>query len=265
MLDVDLYDHRLTLLDMLTAAYPLPPGFLDPMAGIRIQTAWQVSSGRANNAWWSKVNYTLTVWRMQALQSRGEFARVVLQGNLQVPLPDSVGQGILAYYDVVRTVDAADQAVESRLQTLFWSAHEQAVAIAMQAAVGQVPSLPPGEREFALGWGKVMVKVLSDVDFSTDKRFIGPLNTSLFPQRICRDEDTDPLALSDLPPAQRTTVLLIADLYRASDLSPIYTPVLDTGAAALDDAIASRVDLDRKLGELRQHLRPLAGTAAPTK
>src|ERR1700747_3211189 len=83
-LNIDRYEDRLTLLDMLAKAYPVPRGFLDPMQGDRIQTKWQLTSGRGVHPWWNRINFTLTVWRMQALQSRGEFPNVTLQGNMQV-------------------------------------------------------------------------------------------------------------------------------------------------------------------------------------
>src|ERR1700722_6542402 len=100
-LNIDQYPDRLSLLDTLAAAYPVPSGFLNPMQGDSIQTRWQLISGRGANPWWNRINFALTVWRMQALQSRGEFPNVVLQGNFQVPLPENVRQDMFAYYDAV--------------------------------------------------------------------------------------------------------------------------------------------------------------------
>jgi hypothetical protein len=256
-LNIDQYPDRLTLLDILADAYPVPGSFLDPMQGDRIQTKWQLTSGRGANAWWNRINFTLTVWRMQALQRRGEFPNVVLQGNFQVPLPENVRQDLFAYYDGVRAIRAIDDAAEAHLQTLFWTAHEDTVAAATQAAIDQVPALPPGEYDFALGWGKVMVKILAGADFFTDSHFVGPLNADLLPQRICRAADIDPIALSDLPPPQRATVLMIAELFRKSDLSPIYTPVLEAGAGDLAEGIKARLDLDHDFHGLAKHLRGL--------
>ena len=227
------------------------------MEGDRIQTQWQLDSGRAGNPWWNKINYTLTVWRLLALQSRGEFTNVILQGTEQVPLPENVRLELFAYYDAVRAIAAVDASAEARLQRLLWSVHSDTVAAATAAAVQQVPGLPPGENDFALGWGKVMVKVLSDVDFSTDQHFVGPINADCLPQRVCVADDIDPLRPSTLPPAQRTTTLMIAALFRASDLSPVYTPALEAGAAVLDDGIKAELDLRNDLGKLGRHLRGL--------
>jgi hypothetical protein len=257
-LNMDLYQDRLTLLDLLASAYPVPAGFLDPMQGDRIQTQWQLTSGRGANPWWNRINFTLTVWRMQALQSRGEFAYVTLQGTFQVPLPENVRQDVFSYYDAVRAIRVIDEAAEAKLQTLFWTAHEDTVVAATQAAVDQVPSLPAGEYDFALGWGKVMVKILAGADFFTDSHFVGPLNADLLPQRICTAADIDPLLPSTLPDAQRATVLMIAGLFRASDLSPIYTPLLEDCADVLKDGIKARLDLDQDFHDLAGRLRGLA-------
>jgi hypothetical protein len=137
-LNIDQYEDRLTLLDILAEAYPVPTAFLDPMQGDRIQTKWQLTSGRGANPWWNRINFTLTVWRMQALQSRGEFAHVLLQGNFQVPLPENVRQDLFHYYDAVCAIQTTDNAAEKQLQTLFWTAHEDTVVAATQAAADQV-------------------------------------------------------------------------------------------------------------------------------
>src|SRR3954468_6620186 len=121
VLNIDHYEDRLQILKMLSAAYPLPPEFLDPMDGDRIQTRWQLTSGRGENAWWNRVNYTLTVWRIQALQLRGEFPHVTLSGTRQVPLPDAIGQELCAYYDAVRAIHNRTAAAEQHLQRLFWN------------------------------------------------------------------------------------------------------------------------------------------------
>lgn len=256
-LNIDQYQDRLALLDILAAAYPVPADLLNPMQGDSIQTRWQLTSGRGANPWWNRINFTLTVWRMQALQSRGEFPKVLLQGNFQVPLPEKVRQDMFEYYDAIRSIQSVDRATEARLQTLFWTAHEDTVVAATQAALDQVPTLTPGEYDFALGWGKVMVKILAGADFFTDSHFVGPLNADCLPQRICLAADLDPLQPSSLPPLQRATVCMIAELFRKSDLSPIYTPVLEDGAELLADGIKARLDLDSDFLDLAKHLRGL--------
>jgi hypothetical protein len=256
-LNIDQYPDRLTLLDILAAAYPVPSGFLNPMQGDSIQTKWQLTSGRGANPWWNRINFALTVWRMQALQSRGEFPSVVLQGKFQVPLPENVRQDMFGYYDAVRAIQVVDRAAEDCLQTVFWTAHENTVVAATQAALDQVPTLQPGEYDFALGWGKVMVKVLAGADFFTDSHFVGPLNADLLPQRICVAADLDLLKPSNLTPPQRATVCMIAELFQKSDLSPIYTPVLEDGAAVLADEIKAKLDVDQDFMDLAKHLRGL--------
>ncbi len=104
MLNIDGYEDRLTMLDRLAKAYPVPHGFLDPMRGDRIQTQWQLTSGR-----------------------------------------------------------------------------------------GRIP--------FALGWGKVMVKVLAGADFFTDWHVVGPLSADLLPQRICTADGPGSAAAQRSPAA----------------------------------------------------------------
>jgi hypothetical protein len=252
---VDTYPDRLALLDLLSDAYPVPTGFLDPMEGDRIQTAWQLSSGRGALPWWNRVNYCLTVWRLQALQARGELPGITLQGTEQVRLPEDVAETLRAYYDALAAMKERTKEGEARLQRLFWVAHAATVQVATRAAVPLVDTLPKGERAFALGWGKVMVKVLADVNFSTDRDFIGKLNTDLLPQRVCTAADLDLLSRSDLPEAQRATAISIAALYEASDLSPVYTPVLEAGATVLDRSIETWLELDHATLALRKLLR----------
>ncbi|MBV8067406.1 MAG: hypothetical protein JO113_05490 [Candidatus Eremiobacteraeota bacterium] len=237
-LDVDAYESRLGILDLLSAAFTVPAYAADPMDGDRIQTKWQLTSGRAANPWWNKMNFCITVWRLQALMSRGQFANVDLSGTLQVPLPDDVSRQVLRYYDAVQQLRSAHAPNPALLQLLFWIVHSHTVKKAMQAAQAEADSLPNGERQFALGWGRVVVKVLATVNFPTAGAVIGPINLDDLPQRVCDASDIDVGLRSDLPPRQRATVLAIAALYRERDVSFIYMPLLEIGAALLKCIIA---------------------------
>lgn len=48
---------------------------------------------------------------------------------------------------------------------------------------------------------------------------------------------------------------MIADLFRNSDLSPVYTPLLEQGAEVLNAGIVTRLDLDRDFHGLARQLR----------
>lgn len=100
-LDVDTYESRLEILNVLAQAYAVPNYAPDPMAGDEIQTQWQLASGRSVIRWWNRINFCLVVWRLQALQSRGQYRDIALTGSLQVKLPKSVTRQILRYYDAV--------------------------------------------------------------------------------------------------------------------------------------------------------------------
>jgi hypothetical protein len=237
-LDVDSYESRLEILDMLSAAFSVPSYAPDPMGGDKIQTKWQLTSGRSNNPWWNKINFCITVWRLQALQTRGDFAAVSLAGALQVPLPSDVARQVLRYYDAVLQFRGGTGPNPALLQLLFWIVHSHTVKKAMRAAKAAQKSLPRGEREFALGWARVMVKVLAEVNFPTVRAVIGRINLGDLPQRVCDAADIDATRPSDLPPAQRMTVLAIASLYREKDWAFIYMPLLEVAAAILKCIIA---------------------------
>lgn len=208
------------------------------MGGDRIQTNWQLTSGRSTNPWWNKINFCITVWRLQALQTRGAFSDIVLSGSLLVPLPRDVLRQVLRYYDSVLRFRRGAGPNPALLQLLFWIVHSHTVKKAMRAAEDQVHSLPKGEREFALGWGKVMVQALADVNFPTARAIVGRINLNDFPQRVCNAADIDRARPSDLPPSQRITVLAVAALYRERDWSFIYMPLLEVAAAILKCVIA---------------------------
>jgi hypothetical protein len=184
------------------------------------------------------MNFCITVWRLQALQTRGDFSDIVLSGSLQVPLPSDILRQVLRYYDSVLRFRRGAAPNPALLQLLFWIVHSHTVKRAMRAAKDQVHSLPKGEREFALGWGQVMVTILADVNFPTASAVIGRINLNDFPQRICNAADIDVARPSDLPPSQRLTVLAVAALYRQRDWSFIYMPLLEVAAAILKFVIA---------------------------
>lgn len=232
-LDVDTYESRLQILNVLAQAYAVPNYAPDPMAGDEIQTQWQLDSGRSVIRWWNRINFCLVVWRLQALQSRGQYRDIALTGSLQVKLPKSVTRQILRYYDAVSQFKKGPGPRPELLQLLFWVVHTHTVIKAMRAAKSLVGTLLDGERQFALGWGKVMVKVLAEVNFPTVKAVVGSINSNELPQRVCNAADTDPAMSSSLPEAQRTTVLAIAALYRNRDLSFLYLPLLEIGAVLL--------------------------------
>ncbi len=228
-LNADAYEDRLRLLDLMAAEYPLPEQFPDPMDGIRMQTKWQLDSGRGQTRWWSKCNYTLTVWRLRALKNRGEFGHVTIAGNDQVSLPKSIERRLHRYYRVIRSIRGGGKVPPKLLQTVLWGIHVHSLAVAFKAAKTELASLPPGEREFAVGWGTIVVRALAGVGFWTTKRLSAPLAADL-PARVLCATDINPEYLSDLPLNQRTAAIAIAGLALESDLARIYSPLLGVSA-----------------------------------
>jgi hypothetical protein len=235
-IDVDNYMHRVKVLDILTEFCRLPEWAADPMDGDRIQTLWQAETGRDQLAWWSRINYCLVIWRLQALQSAGKLQHVRLVGDLETKpaLPSHVSSYLLRYYRAVRAFRKHSGSSPGMLQKLFWLVHEHTVVAALRSASKLHGSLPEGERAFALGWGAVMVKVLAQTNFSTGRATIGRLNHGMLPKRILRVADLDLDGVSDLPEPQRKTAGIIAALYGRLSLLSLFLPILAFGAPLVE-------------------------------
>jgi hypothetical protein len=231
-IDCDSYADREKVLGMLSHLFPLPKGVADPMDGDLIQTQWQAKSGRDVQPWWSRINYCLVIWRMQALQSAGKFKHVTLNNTQPAPLPKEVCAQLLRYYRAV-SIMRKRPVSSGMLQKLFWLVHARTVDAALLSAGGLECTLPDGERQFALGWGAIMVKVLADTNFSTGSLTIGPLNLEL-PQRLLHQSDFDAPHDSGLSEGQLTTVSFIRALYGRRSLSSIFLPVLAFGAPLVE-------------------------------
>ncbi len=237
-IDVNSYADRVKVLDMLSDFCRLPDWVPDPMDGDLIQTRWQAQTGRDQLAWWSRINYCLVIWRLQALQSAGKFQHVRLTGNLQAELPLLVSAQLLRYYRAV-SVFRRRSVSSGMLQKLFWLVHARTVEAALRSANALCDTLPEGEREFALGWGAIMVKVLAQTNFSTGGATISRLNLEFLPQRILCVSDLDLEVESNLPIQQREMAGMIATLYGERSLSSVFLPVLEFGAPLVELLILS--------------------------
>jgi hypothetical protein len=220
----DHYPDRLQILRLLEAAYPVPSGLAQPMDGIVLQTAWQAHSGRARYAWWSRLNSSLNLWQLLALQSRGELAHVVLTPLPEITMPDIVQRKILAYYDHLRglheaasplTICAEREATAYALQTRLWDFHVAAIHAALAESETALSELPAGEHDFAEAWGKTMVEFLALVAFPTTAAVVHPLNgPCVLPPRILQAADLALEQPSDLEYACRISVRTMCVLHR---------------------------------------------------
>lgn len=210
------YEDRLKVIELLQAAHPYPAGVADARDGIRLQTEWQLSSGRAApdpstgriDSWWGDVNYTLSVWQLLALQQvRGEFSNVVVEGAPVVP--SEVASKIVDLYDAIDLAreqpGAQGSAHETRehLQKLMWTFHVASVHAGLPKAEKNFAKLPSGEREFAESWGYTLVDLIAIINFPTNEAAVGTINAMLLPQRVVRPEDFELTEPTDLPYAQR--------------------------------------------------------------
>jgi len=233
------YADRIELLGLVAERHPYPPGVPDQRAGILLQTKWQNRSGRAIAdgegrlaTWWPTANWTLTVWQLEALQSRGEFADVALDER-PLALPDDVARAILAYYD--RLAEARDgagerAAVEDELQRLMWAFHVRAIDFGIAASERYRAALGEGEARFVEAWGGAFVGLLAAVNFPTAFDTVRPLQ-ALLPPRLVRAADFDSSTESDLSPPQRGTLQAMRALYESERAT--------SGALAKKSAAAS--------------------------
>jgi hypothetical protein len=219
-LNLNSYQDRLKLLEVLNARYPLPPGMSNPMDGIYLQTQWQLNSGRDQTAWWSQVNSSLTVWQLQALQQQGVLTNITITPLPAVTMPPSVAADIQAYYQQVSALSAQYQsgnlpqssyaAAEDALQNSLWTFHTSALHSSLAQSTTALASLPPGEQEFADAWGNHLVGVLAAANFPTHGTVVSVLNADL-PNRLVVPGDLNPQiplppGVAPLPPK---TILLL--------------------------------------------------------
>jgi len=232
--NTDSYADRLEILKLLRDFSRLPDWASDPMDGDCIQTEWQEKTGRDGLKWWSRINYCLVIWRLQALQSAGKFKHIELTGTMQAPLPDLVCSELLRYYRAVHSFSERDGGSAGMLQKLFWLVHARTVEAALRSANELDNTLPDGERNFALGWGAVMVKVLAETNFSTGGATISQINMAMLPQRILCPADLNLTDPCDLPEAQRQTAGIISALYGRRSLLSLFLPILAFGAPLVE-------------------------------
>lgn len=232
------YDDRVRILELIAEAHPYPDGWPDQRDGIRAQTEWQAASGRSTRAadgriygWWPNINWTLTVWQIQALQRRGELTWVQIEGfaDPRFALPASIEAAVWEYYD---EVDAARRrseigavspderrAIEWRLQGLLWDYHSEAVRIALARNEDLIDDLPDGERQFATSWAYSLVEILAVIRFPTDEETVRGIQQSALPPRLVAPRDFDLTATSDLSALCRGGLIAIRALHRFERLT----------------------------------------------
>jgi hypothetical protein len=215
------YADRIALCGLLAEAHPYPPGWSDQRAGILLQTKWQDRSGRAIadedgrlGSWWPTANWTLTVWQLEALKTRGELAELTL-AERPLPLPTDVAVDILAYYDALDGARAAPSIdVRDELQRRMWRFHVRAIERGLQASEPHLRALGEAEAHFAEAWGHCLVGLLAAVNFPTEHEAVRGMQRML-PPRLVRAEDWDSSAPTDLTTAQRATLLAMRSLREA--------------------------------------------------
>lgn len=222
------YEDRLAIIELLEEQHPYPAGWADSRDGIRLQTEWQLESGRAVpgadgmlNSWWGNINWTLSVWQMRALQSRGEFANVELTIWKGYEPPAEVISSLTSFYDQIDAARAEADGMSSwqrherqhLLQRSMWNFHVGAIRDGLRRNEGLRSSLPAGERRFAEAWAYTMVELIAIVNFSTDEATVGTINSALLPQRVLNETDLDLSESSDVPFVQRTGALAIVTIH----------------------------------------------------
>jgi hypothetical protein len=208
----------------------MPQGWPDARDGLRLQTEWQMDSGRAESnakgridGWWGNINWTLTVWQMRVLQrERGEFRNVKLTIWKDYEPNADVSRELLEYYDLVdgthRDADAGWFTKHVRqydLQQQLWQFHVAAVDSGLALNKAYLKRLPAGERQFAEAWGYTMVDMIALINFPTHDEWLGPFNDAAMPRRIITPADLKVFGDSDLPFDQRASVMAIHKIHKS--------------------------------------------------
>jgi hypothetical protein len=242
------YPDRLRILERLAQEHPFPfaqsddfvdgdDSSRDRMAGIYFQSKWQMTSGRDlrgddGRLWsfWPNVNWTLTVWQLEALRSRGELPQVEVAtyDDPRFVMPDDVRDKILAYYDEVDRLRAAVASgdipaagtieTEHKLQRLLWDFHRLALKVAIPRNQDVLEALPEGERRFASAWGLTIVEMLGVINFPTTEPFAVKLQQAALPQRLVDADDLSIASASDLPALVRAGVVGVVSIHDLEQL-----------------------------------------------
>lgn len=229
------YPDRLRLLELLEQRHPYPDGWPDHRAGIELQTAWQLRSGRTTtddagllDGWWPNVNYTLSVWQFQAQQQLlGEFpeVRVVTNADARFDMPEHVAEGWVAYYEAIDAARAdadagllvpTEASARARdLQRKMWAVHVDAVHAGLAVNEDRLASLPPGEDRFSTSWGVTAVDFLAVANFPSDEENIDRTQRALLPERIVTADDYEPGGGADLSWHQRQALFGMERLHES--------------------------------------------------
>jgi hypothetical protein len=264
----DSYEDRLYMLERVADAHPMPAGWPDPRDGLRVQTRWQLDSGRAAlgttgraYGWWQNVNWTLTVWQFQALQQRGEFKDVKVNTWKNYAVPPDVTAAALALSDAIDRARAGIGvndvgAAQAELQRRFWTFHETARAVGLPRNAALLDALPDGEREFSRAFSG-LVHIAAAVNLPSSESVMVTLNRLLLPARVLSAQDITLTGPSSLPVTHRLAVAAligIEEFEQASGglilttLSAFVTT--QARATALVDVLAKALQADDPIGVL---------------
>jgi hypothetical protein len=199
------YPERLEMIVNLGRRYP---GFVADAggtyrdiglwAGIAIQTAWQMDSGRMALPLWERVNYSLTVipFELAKRYERGE------------QCPDDLCRAWYDYFQIAaeprRNRDVPYWRDESwrRAQRTLWTAHERSVDFAREqykpAIDEALRATPDQEKYFWLGWVRTVPALALGIQPTFDEA-IARRSSELFPRCSPLKWDTG-CAASELSP-----------------------------------------------------------------
>lgn len=232
------YPDRIAALENVGKAYPgIDKGEqvddslmerLGVFAGARLQTKWQMESGRGDNIWWSTLNYSLTVLpnkiaaeyasernaRMQAARTPRLLPTDMAADKIT---EEHVKQAWKTYFEVsdrhlvhdhgwsILGMQFGGDKLPSAQQA-YWVAHVLSLKYAehhYKADLEKKPP-PPVEAEFRTAWW-AMVELLDDLSFSTKAGFSEFALGVSMPQHLL----TDPESVKKLPLTQEAFVRLL--------------------------------------------------------
>lgn len=205
--------------------------------GIRIQTQWQINSGRQQsqsnaarideNSWFANINYLLTIvpylvaMKCQLLPTTTKFLPPQVNPASDYPIvyadiDPAIAEDWTNYFETIKRLrsDPTYVSLES-LQQILWVVHNSTVVEALVKFAPKLNSLNIKEKKFSNGFGH-LVEILAIVNMDTSYTPTNSLNKML-PQRKLTFWDTPPL-IFDMTAQQN---VVVSSLFGISDITEV--------------------------------------------
>lgn len=217
------------------------------MWGIRIQTEWQITSGRQQsqptaarvdeNSWFASINYLLTIvpylvaMNCQLLPETTKFLPPQSSPPSDFPtryedIDPALALDWTNYFDTIKRLrtDPTYVTLES-LQQMLWVPHNTTVVNALVKFAPKLKSVNVKEKKFSNGFAH-LVEILATININTSYPLTYSLNKILPPRKLTF-WDTPPIIL-DMTAQQNFVVLSMFAISDMTEVSPLWVGFLET-------------------------------------